>query len=672
MRSIQNLRMRSKLLLLIIPSLLAVLFFSLTSIINNYHQAQEGRSLHTQANFTLQLGPLIESLQLERGLSAVAIAEQFSSAAVANLRQQRATTDQALRVVATEAERLQHRADLLPRMRELMREYLQLSTQLQTTRQRIDQGELNRQGMITRYTDTIAQLTAFAPYVIRYSTDVELANLLTAYYMLTDAAEMAGRERATGAVMLGLSETDLSLYQQIAFLVGSQQSSLSKAYQLIGGELSSRIRELDNHSDSRAAVDSRQRILDAGGRGVGISSSDWFNQTSARINVIYAINSEIIQRVTAEADDVASSARQALVGTVVFTIVLFALVSGLTWLIMRAINTQVNDVLDTIDYAMEYKDLSRNVAVNSRDELGRIGHAINALFKSFADALRKIDQTSVQLAAATEQTSSTAVQNTEQTTRQQQQVEQVATATQEMSTTSADISRNTQQVAEAATNATNSKNKGLAAVRESATSVDTLVKSVNQVGETIRTLESRSGSITSVIGVIKNVAEQTNLLALNAAIEAARAGEHGRGFAVVADEVRKLAQQTHSSTAEIEDMLSGFQSLTRDAFQSINQSQAVAEATKEQVSDLNAAFAAIDTDVADISGMATQIATAAEQQVAVTREIAQNMESVSEASLLTLTGSKEITAVTEEQAKLARILQDLALQFKTQRVGEAV
>lgn len=332
---------------------------------------------------------------------------------------------------------------------------------------------------------------------------------------------------------------------------------------------------------------------------------------------------------------------------------------------MKAINAQVQNLLSTIDYAMEYKDLRRTVEVSSRDELGRIGLAVNALFKSFSEALKEIDQTSVQLATATEETSSTASQNTRQTNQQQQQIEQVATATQEMTTTSEDISRNTQQVAQAAENATASKDKGLAAVRESATSIDILVNSVDQVGDAIRQLEERSGSITNVIEVIKNVAEQTNLLALNAAIEAARAGEHGRGFAVVADEVRKLALQTHSSTAEIEDMLSTFQNLTKNAYVSINESQAVANATKEQVTELHVAFASIDNDVGEISSMAAQIATASEQQVFVTRDIAENMERVSEASLLTSTGSQEITAVTQEQAKLARALQDLAMQFKT-------
>lgn len=665
MSIIQHLSMRNKLLLLVVPSLLAVLYFSIASIMENWSEARDARILYDRANFTLVLNPAVESLQRERGLSAVAISAGFTSEVTQALRLQRSRTDNALNQLIPEVTRFENSRALAPEMRALVRGYQSIQRDLQQWRQQIDAQQLDSPTMFERYSASIEQLTSFAPLVIQSTTEAELSKLLTVFYLLTDAAELAGRERATGAVYLSLADFDMELYQEFAALVGSQQGVLEIVAQLIGGSLGERIDAVERHSDSQAALASRQRILLAGAEKPAIEGGQWFEQTSARIDVLYDVKAEIIEQVTVQADYIADNARNSLIMVSSITALLIAFVLATTFLIMRAINSQVANLLEAIDYAMRNKDLSERVKVTSDDELGRVGKSVNDLFMSFSTALKRIDQTSVQLATATEETSSTALQNTEQTERQQRQVEQVATATEEMSTTSEDISRNTQQVAQAADNATASKDKGLAAVRESATSVETLVSSVNQVGEVIRQLEERSGSITSVIEVIKNVAEQTNLLALNAAIEAARAGEHGRGFAVVADEVRTLASQTHHSTTEIEDMLSAFQTLTGSAYTAINESQAVAEATKEQIQELNSAFDAIDYDVSEIAGMATQIATAAEQQVAVTRDIAHNMESVSEASLLTLTGSQEITAVTEEQAKLARALQDLAIQFKT-------
>jgi methyl-accepting chemotaxis protein len=395
-----------------------------------------------------------------------------------------------------------------------------------------------------------------------------------------------------------------------------------------------------------------------------LDASDWFATATDRIRALNTLRQDLLTEIKQLADIAVADARQDLITASAIAGAAILGVLTLVLIIIRAINLQVGRLLEGVRFAMDNKDLTRNILVASRDEVGTIGKAINELFGRFGNALLQIDKSSVQLAAATEQTSSTAGQNSSQVKNQQQQIEQVAAATEEMSATSEEISRNTQQVADAARSAMDKSRSGEQVLHGSVQSIRSLARSVQKVNEVIEELESRSATISDVVDVIRKVADQTNLLALNAAIEAARAGEHGRGFAVVADEVRTLAQQTHQSTTQIEDIINGFKDITENASRSILESHKLANATSEQASELEQTFADILTDVNSISDMASQIATASEEQVAVTRELAGSMESVSEAAILTLTGSQEITQVTGEQARLARVLQDLANEFK--------
>ena len=246
-----------------------------------------------------------------------------------------------------------------------------------------------------------------------------------------------------------------------------------------------------------------------------------------------------------------------------------------------------------------------------------------------------------------------------------EQVEQVATASEEMSATSEQISQHTQRVADAAVSVRSKSEAGEETVKQSVNQVQRLAGSVQGVDQLMQDLQHRSDSMIEVIDVIRNVADQTNLLALNAAIEAARAGEHGRGFAVVADEVRTLAQQTHSSTQKIQEIIESFTELAATATHSIESSHKIADEALLQSKELERTFDDILNDVKRISDMASEIATASEEQVAVSREVARSMEMIRDDSAQTYQGAMEIRSVTQNQSALATELKDLAGEFKT-------
>ena len=239
---------------------------------------------------------------------------------------------------------------------------------------------------------------------------------------------------------------------------------------------------------------------------------------------------------------------------------------------------------------------------------------------------------------------------------QQDQIGLIATATEELSATVNEVADKTQQTAASAQTADQQSKVGLETVQNSYHSIEHLANEINGLADKIAHLNESSSNINSVIDVIKSVAEQTNLLALNAAIEAARAGEQGRGFAVVADEVRTLAQRTQESTAEIEGFVTALQTDVQSAFDVIDNSQKMSQKAVEDSRDVEQSLQSISDSVGEIFSMAEQIATATEEQAVVTQDIAKNVISVEQKSTESTTGATQIAVTARDQAELASSL----------------
>ena len=345
-------------------------------------------------------------------------------------------------------------------------------------------------------------------------------------------------------------------------------------------------------------------------------------------------------------------------------LVVALLVSGLMAYATVASIHQAVDALLRGGRHLAQGDLVHRVQYRGRDELGQIANSFNTMADHVQDTIKELAKAVERLASASAQTAAVSTQTSEGIHRQHLETDQVATAMHEMSATVQDVASNAASAAHAAEKADAEAERGQLVVTQSVQVIDSLAREVERASKVIAELEDASGAISTVVDVIRGIAEQTNLLALNAAIEAARAGEAGRGFAVVADEVRSLASRTQQSTEEIRSMIEKVQEGARRAVDVMDKSCKKAEAGREQLAGASAVLAQITAAVATINDMNAMIASAAEEQSSVAEEINRNITNVSEIAEETSEASRQNVETSHELNALANRLHGLVQEFK--------
>jgi len=336
----------------------------------------------------------------------------------------------------------------------------------------------------------------------------------------------------------------------------------------------------------------------------------------------------------------------------------------IAYVIIKSILNPIRNLNNIIIEIESRSDLSHRIEIKNNDEIAKMAHAFNNMLDKFQAFVQQVNSSSAQLTAAAEQVSSIANQSTAQVQSQLTETDQVATAMNEMAATVQEVARNATDAATAATNADSEATSGRDVVQHATTTIKQLAIDVDNAAVVIRELDEHSDSIGAVLDVIRGIAEQTNLLALNAAIEAARAGEQGRGFAVVADEVRTLASRTQESTEEINAMIEKLQSGAKSAVHAMEKGRLKAQEGAQQAGEAVTSLQAITSAVSIINDMNTQIAGAAVQQNAVTEEMNRNITNISQISLQTSEGAANTEQASNELARLSGDLHQLVAQFK--------
>ncbi|MEE4706976.1 methyl-accepting chemotaxis protein [Pseudomonas alliivorans] len=359
-------------------------------------------------------------------------------------------------------------------------------------------------------------------------------------------------------------------------------------------------------------------------------------------------------------DDDTAQARNLQIGCILLVLILGVMAAVI---ITRQITRPLQETLAIVD-RIASGDLTHTAVITRRDELGVLQQGIQRMGATLRDLISGIRDGVTQIASAAEELSAVTEQTSAGVNSQKVETDQVATAMHEMSATVHEVARNAEQASVAAADADKEARAGDKVVGEAIGQIERLAAEVVRSSDAMTVLEQESDKIGKVMDVIKAVAEQTNLLALNAAIEAARAGEAGRGFAVVADEVRGLAQRTQQSTEEIESLVAGLQNGTRQVSEIMLGSRTLTDSSVELTRKAGVSLESITRTVSNIQAMNQQIAAAAEQQSSVADEISRSIVNVRDVSEQTAEASEETAASSVELARLGGQLQMLVSHFR--------
>ncbi|KPX44672.1 Methyl-accepting chemotaxis protein [Pseudomonas savastanoi pv. glycinea] len=650
---LRNAPLSMKLLLILMFPLLGFLAFAGIFVADKSENLSDMRRAVTATSAAQKLSNVVTTIQRERGASGVFLGSGGKSMQD-KLKSFRQETDQAMgemRAQSTEG---------IPGPEKVNRAL----DDLIALRLKVDALAINNTESGTRFTDIIKTLIGFTYSMEASIEDPQILRALSSLNQFVDMKERAGRERVLLGLAFNQNRFDAALLSRFSRNLG-EFSGYFEAFQRWSPEaFKTRLNDVLQQPGSLEVARLQRLGFDTPlGDPLNIKPEDWFNLSTNRIDLMARVEAELGQTVVGLATDARSAAQSSLYVAVATVIVMLIVVLWLASVIIRNIKVAVVDVNRTL-VALSTRDLTARTRYTGKDEFGEISRNLDNMAQQISEVIREIGSATSQVATAAGQSSAVALQTSQNVAQQRLGTDQVATAISEMSATVKDVARSTTDAAEMSQRVNNSTVQGKTEIDNTIGLIQGLSVQAEETSRIIDELKGESNAISSVLDVIRGVADQTNLLALNAAIEAARAGEQGRGFAVVADEVRNLAKKTQDSTVSIQNMIANLQSGSERAAASMQETLGKAQEGASNVVRAGELLEEIAEGIATISDRNIQVASAAEEQSLVAEEIHRNVNDINALVIQVSAGAEQTAVTSRELARLAEQQQGLVGRFK--------
>ncbi|MUK26091.1 methyl-accepting chemotaxis protein [Aliivibrio fischeri] len=655
MNFIKKLSFKQKILLIITLPIIGMLFFSLDTLYKTVSLRSELQDITSMTDISIEGSLIVHELQKERGSTA-----GFVSSKGANFKsemlEQRKETDS---VLNTYLQSLKEKAQSIQKTNiavynDMQTIFTQLN-QLNTIRNNVDNLTISASNAAKYYTDINRLFLSLSNMIVKTSTERTLTPHLRNYSLFLEIKESAGKERASlNNILSSSGPVPLTLYKTFVALDSTQNAYLATFIEYATSEQVDALNKILSDSISQKVSNIRDMVNKQYISGkFTVSGSEWYQASTNRINEFKQYEDllvddieKVISRLNSEVNTAIYSSLFIILLILSITILSSVIISKL--LIGQAV--QLSQVIETVS---KDKDLTIRAKVLSEDELGVSTKYLNEMLAEFHSVLQKMDIGSTQLATSAEESNVVMEVTANNSQHELAQVEEISTAISELSSTSKEVTTNATHAEEEAQSAINNVDIGKKHLENSMSLTRSINDSVQQTASMIEELRANAVNIGEVTNVISSISDQTNLLALNAAIEAARAGEQGRGFAVVADEVRNLAAKTQQSTQHIQEIISKLQSQSEKANNNMIENVTLIQQSVVLAEDVKLSFNDIENSVQAISDINTLVATASQEQYSVTEDIAKNTTRTFDLVNENVSSIHQTQLVSQELAKLA-------------------
>jgi len=653
----RNLSISSKVVLLLLIPLLSVIFYTVKNATDNYQEWRSSSMTESLMDLAIDLGNLTHRLQIERG-ATVGFMQSKGERFANDLPGHRTETDKTRAELKGQYAQLNSATNLPPAIKSALDTTLAALDKLGDTRAAASQLRVPTAEIAGYYTQTIATILGTIPAISEQNSDLDVAKRMSAYLALLYAKERNGQERALLAGVFTANKIEPAQYRALLSHIAAQQAYLVN----FDNYASKEVRELYKQKmtgDFVKEVEAMQKVVvDKVAEGqFEIEPGKWFGVMSAKINAMHEVEEVFAEQIKTLAAEHARKSHTALTLHSGIAIVLLLAMTGLAYSIALGITRPINSLKAGIVLTQKDNDLTRRLEIGGKDEVGQVAEAFNHLVDSLQSIIRQVNANAAEVLHLSRQLAATSAQTESSSEQQSESASSMAAAVEEMTVSIDQVSEHAREAQKISLSSSELSTRGSDVILRVVEDMRGIAETVHESSAIIEGLGQQSDQIYSIVRAIKEIADQTNLLALNAAIEAARAGEQGRGFAVVADEVRKLAERTTRSTEEIATMIQKIQGGTRQAVASmevgverVNQGVSLAGQAGDAIRQIQSGAQRVGVAVTDISS-------ALKEQSIASNEIARNVEQVAQMS-------DENHMATLDNAKSAQHLEELAISLQ--------